>query len=58
MESTAPESTVIDYVRIVWRRRWLVAAAMVAAIRRQDFSQDEIVLFWHTGGTEGLFARH
>jgi non-specific protein-tyrosine kinase len=32
VESTTPESTVIDYARIVWRRRWLIAAAMIAAV--------------------------
>jgi D-cysteine desulfhydrase len=33
-------------------------ASMVAAIRRGDFSADQIVLFWHTGGAAGLFAAH
>lgn len=32
METTTPESSVIDYVRIVWRRKWLIAAAIVAAV--------------------------
>ncbi len=32
MESATPESSLLDYVRIVWRRKWLIAAAMVAAI--------------------------
>ncbi|MDP1793732.1 MAG: polysaccharide biosynthesis tyrosine autokinase [Acidimicrobiales bacterium] len=32
MESAAPESSVLDYARIVWRRKWLIAAAMIASV--------------------------
>ena len=31
MERTSPESSATDYLRIVWRRKWLIAAAVVAA---------------------------
>ena len=31
MERIAPESTALDYVRILWRRKWLIVAAMIAA---------------------------
>ena len=31
MEITNPESGAIDYLRILWRRRWLILAAMVVA---------------------------
>ena len=31
MEITNPESSVLDYLRILWRRRWLIAAAAVVA---------------------------
>lgn len=33
-------------------------AAMIAAIRRKEHEPAEIVLFWHTGGAAGMFARH
>jgi 1-aminocyclopropane-1-carboxylate deaminase/D-cysteine desulfhydrase-like pyridoxal-dependent ACC family enzyme len=33
-------------------------AAMIGHIRDGRFSKDEAVLFWHTGGVAGLFARH
>jgi D-cysteine desulfhydrase family pyridoxal phosphate-dependent enzyme len=32
------------------------AAGLMDLIRKDFFSPDEIVLFWHTGGTPGLFA--
>ncbi len=31
MERIAPDSSALDYLRILWRRKWLIAAAMVAA---------------------------
>jgi 1-aminocyclopropane-1-carboxylate deaminase/D-cysteine desulfhydrase-like pyridoxal-dependent ACC family enzyme len=33
------------------------AAGMIAAIRRGDFSADDTIVFVHTGGLPGLFAR-
>ena len=33
------------------------AAGMIAAIRRGDFTSDDAVVFVHTGGLPGLFAR-
>ena len=33
------------------------AAGLVDLIRRGEFSADETVLFWHTGGTPALFAK-
>lgn len=32
MDTTAPESSILDYARVIWRRKWLIAAAMVAAV--------------------------
>ena len=32
------------------------AAGMIDLIRKGFFKQDEIVLFWHTGGQPALFA--
>jgi len=31
-------------------------AGLIASVRRQKFSEDQSVLFWHTGGQVGLFA--
>lgn len=31
-------------------------AGLIDLIRQSEFSRDETVLFWHTGGTPGLFA--
>ena len=33
------------------------AAGMIAAIRRGDFTSDDVIVFVHTGGLPGLFAR-
>jgi 1-aminocyclopropane-1-carboxylate deaminase/D-cysteine desulfhydrase-like pyridoxal-dependent ACC family enzyme len=33
------------------------AAGMIAAIRRGDFTPDDTIVFVHTGGLPGLFAR-
>jgi len=32
------------------------AAGLIDLIRQEQFNQDETVLFWHTGGTAGLFG--
>ena len=32
------------------------AAGLIDLIRKSFFSPDQTVLFWHTGGTSGLFA--
>jgi D-cysteine desulfhydrase len=32
------------------------AAGMIDMIRRREITKDEVVLFWHTGGTPALFA--
>lgn len=31
MERISPESNALDYARILWRRKWLIVAAMIAA---------------------------
>lgn len=33
-------------------------AALLAALRQEQFRADQTVLFWHTGGIAGLFAEH
>lgn len=32
------------------------AAGLIDLIRKEQFSRDQTVLFWHTGGTAGLFS--
>jgi D-cysteine desulfhydrase family pyridoxal phosphate-dependent enzyme len=31
-------------------------AGLIAAVRRREYTKDQTVLFWHTGGEVGLFA--
>lgn len=33
-------------------------AAVLDAVHRNEFRSDETIVFWHTGGAAGLFARH
>ena len=33
-----------------------LAAGLIAYVRQQRFTENQTVLFWHTGGQVGLFA--
>jgi len=55
----------IDAIKIFARKEGILldpvytgraAAGLIALIDRGFFAKDETVLFWHTGGTPGLFA--
>jgi len=60
-----PTPASIEATELVARREGIVLdpvytakamAGLIACVRRGEFTKDQTVLFWHTGGLPGYFA--
>ena len=63
----APDERTIEAIRLLARTEGIfidpvytgkALAALIGWVREGRFTEDDTILFWHTGGTAGLFSGH